>query len=185
MDRLSYIKDTWRTGHYAVAGALWFMVVFFGVVFRNFGAIAGFHQTTSSLGETALFALTLTSGITTLLSPIGAISLIVFGLLLGMNAVLLWQYIGRKRRQTICIDYAPNNHGVAISGTVASLFGIGCAACGSAILFAILNIIGAGGLLLWLPLHGEEFSIIGIVLLSYATWALLGKMYQTRPNITS
>lgn len=176
MQRLSFIRKTWRTGHYLMAGAIMFMVVLLGVVYGNIDAIVGLYQSTTSLFDTGSFIIALLSGITVLLSPLGVVSLFLFGLLLGLNTVLLLQYIYRKRRQTICIEYPDRGGTVStISGTVAAIFGIGCAACGSAILLAFLNIFGAGGLLLWLPLHGEEFSIIGILLLTYATWLLLGK----------
>jgi hypothetical protein len=185
MKRLTFITNHWRTGHYLLAGALWFLVVLLGVVIRNFDAIIGVYDITGSVTASSSFTFALLGGITTLLSPIGAISLVLLGLLLGINTVLLIQYIARKRQQTICIDFGAGNRHLALGGTVASIFGIGCAACGSAILFGLLNILGAGSLLLWLPLHGEEFSIIGLVLLSYATWVLLGKMYATRPNVKS
>ena len=179
MNRLSHIRATWRTGHYLVVGAIMFLIVLAGVIFRNIDAIVVVYEATGSLSAALSFLWALLKGLTTVLSPVGALLLIGFGLLFGMNVVLLTQYIRRKRQQTICIDYSNKGHGATISGTVASIFGIGCAACGSAILLAFLNIFGAGGLLLILPLHGEEFGILGLLLLAYATWRLLGSIYSS------
>ena len=50
---------------------------------------------------------------------------------------------------------------------IAGLLGVGCAACGSVILTAVLA--GAGStLLLLLPFGGAELGFLGIVLLLYA-----------------
>ncbi len=53
-------------------------------------------------------------------------------------------------------------------GMVAALFGIGCAVCGSMLLAGILALFGAAGILLLLPFHGVELSVIAIGLLLYA-----------------
>jgi hypothetical protein len=176
MHRLSYIGRTWRTGHYLVVGAVMFLIIVLGVTYRNIDAITGFYESTESLGKTIGFVGALVGGIGVVLSLLGAVALSLFGLLIGINTVLLFQYIKRKRQQTLCIEFDRSSKTAAVSGTVASIFGIGCAACGSAIIFAFLNIFGAGSLLLLLPLQGEEFSILGIALLGYATWMLLGRM---------
>jgi uncharacterized membrane protein len=55
---------------------------------------------------------------------------------------------------------------------ISAVFGIGCAACGSVILTAILGIAGTGALLTWLPLHGLEFGVVGIILLSFSIYYL-------------
>ena len=182
MGRLAFIKQTWRTSQYLLAGAFAFVVMIVGILFRNIDALMGIYAATGSLTKTVSFAATLVGGITTAVSPFGAVTLALFGILLGANIVLLIQYIRRKRNQTICIDFAGPNHGATISGTIASIFGIGCAACGSAILFGLLNIFGASGLLLLLPLEGGEFSLLGLMLLSYATWRLLGIMNASQPG---
>lgn len=58
------------------------------------------------------------------------------------------------------------------SGAVAALFGIGCAACGPLLLGGLFAALGAGGLLIVLPLHGAELGIVAVLLLGYAVYSL-------------
>ena len=46
------------------------------------------------------------------------------------------------------------------------MLGVGCAACGSILLTTVLAWVGAGALIRLLPLQGEEFGIIGVILLA-------------------
>ena len=54
----------------------------------------------------------------------------------------------------------------SLGGLAFGLFGTGCAACGSVALTPLLSLIGAGGLITMLPFRGEEFSVLGVGLLS-------------------
>lgn len=62
-----------------------------------------------------------------------------------------------------------------IVGLVSGVIGVGCAACGS-FLITSLSLVGATGLLTFLPLEGGEFGIIGIALLGYAVYQLAQKI---------
>jgi len=100
--------------------------------------------------------------------------LALLGLLLGLNIVLLIQYAVLQKSLT---THKPKVSAVhTVTGLIATVLGIGCAACGSAILFALLSIFGAGGLIVLLPLHGNEFGVIGLIVLTYSNWILLGKL---------
>lgn len=57
-------------------------------------------------------------------------------------------------------------------GTLAALFGAGCVACGPLLFGGFFAAIGAGGLLLLLPLHGAEFGLLAAGLLGYAVYSL-------------
>lgn len=97
-----------------------------------------------------------------------AVFTIVASFLFGINIAFLVYYI--RRRQV-------GSHGRAaewnsLGGLVSGVLGVGCAACGSIILTSFLTALGAGGLLLWLPLHGAEFGLLGIVLLSVSIYQL-------------
>lgn len=97
----------------------------------------------------------------------GAVVLIT-AFLSGLNAALVTYYIaivktGRvSKRATM----------TSISGLVAGFFGIGCAACGSILLTALLSGFGSAVLLL-LPFKGAEIGILGILLLVYAVRTLI------------
>lgn len=59
---------------------------------------------------------------------------------------------------------------------VSGFVGIGCASCGSVILASVLSLVGAGGVVFLLPLHGVEFNLLAIALLSYSAWRLAKKL---------
>jgi hypothetical protein len=121
-----------------------------------------FMSDSLGVGEKVSFLLTLYGSITTNLSVLSAFYAVVIAALFGVNMTLLVFYIRRRQE-------ASNNtkmHISSLGGLVSGIFGIGCAACGSVILTAILGLFGASGLLLLLPFHGAEFGVIGIILLS-------------------
>ena len=57
-----------------------------------------------------------------------------------------------------------------IGGFVSGLLGIGCAACGTFILSSVLALVGAGGVIAFLPFGGQEFGFLGVILIVYATY---------------
>lgn len=59
---------------------------------------------------------------------------------------------------------------LGIGGFVSGIFGIGCASCGTFILTSVFALVGAGGIITLLPLGGEEFGILGVVLIGYAIY---------------
>lgn len=90
--------------------------------------------------------------------------LITVSLLIGINSVLTLFYI-RLRRS------APSKAGAlgSIGGIVASLLGIGCAACGSLVATTILTSVGGLSLLALLPYNGAEIGYLGALLLFIST----------------
>ncbi len=54
-------------------------------------------------------------------------------------------------------------------GIASGVLGVGCAACGSFLLTS-LTLVGAGGVLTFLPLGGSEFGIIGVLLLATSVY---------------
>lgn len=94
---------------------------------------------------------------------------VLIALLLGINVSLLWFYIARSRRlsrsdRTLTLT--------GIGGFVSGIFGVGCAACGTIILTGVLKLFGITWLLTYLPLHGAEFGVIGVILLAITTYTL-------------
>ena len=63
-------------------------------------------------------------------------------------------------------------------GLVLALFGVGCAACGTALLSITASALGFSSLLGTLPLHGLEVGYTGIIILLLATYTL-GKKVAT------
>lgn len=94
--------------------------------------------------------------------------LIVVAILFGVNVAMLVYYI-RRRQVLISSTKASMTN---VGGMVSAIFGIGCAACGSVILTAVFGLAGTGTLLAWLPLHGLEFGLVGVLLLSISIYHL-------------
>lgn len=126
-----------------------------------------------SVSDKAMFLGSLYGSIATNFTLLTASYAILLSLLLGLNVSLLVFYV-RLVRAGSSTGHAVKVTG--LSGLVSGVLGIGCAACGSIILTSFLATFGAGGLLLWLPLHGAEFGILGALLLLFSTYLMAKKI---------
>ena len=63
-----------------------------------------------------------------------------------------------------------------LGGTVLGFLGLGCAACGTLVIAPFLTFLGAGGLLVLLPLGGLEFLIIAIIWITVSLMVILKKI---------
>lgn len=66
-------------------------------------------------------------------------------------------------------------------GLVLALFGIGCAACGTALLSLVLSFFGFSTMLNVFPYQGQEIGYIGLIFLLIATYFLSKKI--SAPNV--
>lgn len=103
---------------------------------------------------------------------VGKSVVVLTSMLFGLQTAFLLYYI--RRRQTATTQ--PIAEVASLSGIVAALFGIGCAACGSVILTAVLGLVGGIGLLSVLPFHGMEFGIFGVAVLAFTIGYLVKKI---------
>jgi len=176
LHRLLTIPKTWRFGHYLSFSLLVVLVFFVVIELRNWELLRLIYGTSGSWIETGRFAVTMLGGLTTLFSPIGSLIIVLFAILFSLNAVLLYQYIILQR--TLTKRSGGKGAVLSTAGTIAAALGIGCASCGTAIIFSLLSLFGASGLILWLPLHGQEFAIVGLAGSAYFALKLL---YKNRP----
>lgn len=58
-------------------------------------------------------------------------------------------------------------------GLIVGVLGIGCSACGTLALTAVLGTVGLGGIVLLLPYRGAEFLYIGVFVLLISLWQLI------------
>ena len=98
---------------------------------------------------------------------------IIIAILFGINIALLIYYV-RMRRGA----FKSGGAATGIVGLVSGVFGIGCASCGTFILTSVLALVGGAGILSFLPLGGEEFGILGVVLIGYATYWTVKKIEE-------
>ena len=96
---------------------------------------------------------------------------VAIAILFGINIAMLIYYIRLRRG-------AFESRGITtgIGGLVSGIFGIGCASCGIFILSSVLALVGGAGIITFLPLGGEEFGILGVFLLGYATYWTVKKI---------
>ncbi len=154
-----------------------FIVFAFAVLLPNLTLIRlVWLSDTASLGDKFTLPLTLLTSITTNFTALSALTLTAASLLVGVNVAFM-VYLYRREKAML------STGGIAISGlgVFLGMFGVGCAACGSLILTALLSTVGGIGILSILPFQGQEFGIVGVLALLYATYLLLRRI--TRPII--
>lgn len=96
-------------------------------------------------------------------------------LLAGINISLAYTYV-RMRGEIILQSGLYSGLGLFLA-----FVGIGCAACGTALLSIILSFFGFSTMLSVLPYKGEEIGYIGLIILCIATYTLAKKV--TAPNV--
>jgi hypothetical protein len=135
---------------------------FVGSIYSNFGLVAGFRAVFSLLGS-----------ISTNFTLFSATSIILLAFFFGVNSSLFVFYFKRYKRIKTSGGAASSTGGLLLGA-----FGIGCASCGPLIIAPVLSVIGISGLLTFLPFGGEEFLMVGLLLLIYSTYALLKKINE-------
>ena len=129
-------------------------------------------DSTIPLSDKTTFPLRLLLSITTNFTLLSASYTILTAILFGIDVAMLTFFLKRKVNEV-----RQNGLTTGFLGVVSGILGIGCAACGSFLLTSVLSFFGASGLLLLLPLQGQEFGILGVVLLSVSLY-LTAKQIQ-------
>lgn len=111
----------------------------------------------------------------TFVTPGATILAILGSFIGGINISLAYTYL--KTRGKI-IFQSGLYHGI---GLVLAFLGIGCGACGTALLSVILGFFGFSAMLNVLPYQGEEIGYIGLLFLCIATYSLAKKVME--PNV--
>jgi len=105
-------------------------------------------------------AFSLLGGIATNFSPLAAAYTVAIAGLFGTITAMTVYLLRRTRRA------AGRNVAVGFGGVASGVLGVGCAACGSLVLGAVLPFASATAALAVLPLEGAEFGILSVALLS-------------------
>lgn len=103
--------------------------------------------------------------ISTNFSFLSATLTILVSVLLGLNIALMVSYF--KKRFAF-----QKASGVGVAGMLTGLIGVGCASCGSIILSAFIGVGATATFTGILPLKGQEFSLLSIII-------LVGALYIT------
>ena len=144
------------------------------IVVRNFSLLEQTLGSESfSLWQKTLFTISFLGSVNETFGILGSLLLFVISVLFALNLTLLIFYI---RKVKSIMKGSKRIHAVGIGGLISGLLGIGCAACGSIVLTAVLSSIGASGLLILLPLHGSEFGFLGVALLAFSIYELVKRI---------
>ncbi len=166
-------KKVYRKPQYRILGIVCVTITFLAIVLLPNISLLEIILSSSHiplLGKGKLF-LSLLGSITTSVTLFASIITVITSILFGIYMSMMVYYLKNK------IKEVKRGMGDAsgIVGLVSGVIGVGCAACGS-FLITSLSLVGATGLLTFLPLEGGEFGIIGIVLLGYAVYQLAQKI---------
>ncbi len=127
------------------------------------------------LGKRLTLAISTLFDITNTFSA-GALILAVLGSFVGgINLSLAYTYM-RLRGEVIL--HSGLYSGI---GLLFAFFGVGCAACGTALLSVVLGFFGFSAMLNVLPYQGQEIGYIGLIILCIATYTLAHKVAV--PNV--
>lgn len=153
------------------------VVFFFFVLFMQNGKAAGeilSFDVVPAMERFALASSTLFDLHSSFSTP--AILLVFLGSVIGgLNLALVYTYL-RTRGELVLKSGLYSGLGLFFA-----FLGIGCAACGTALLSALLGFFGLSGVLALMPYGGMEVGYAGIVILFIATYVLSKKV--TAPNV--
>lgn len=106
------------------------------------------------------FPISLLGSIVTNFTLLSASYTIAIAILFGMNVSMIIYFLWRRVDEVKQTGMA-----TGLFGITSGVIGMGCAACGSFLLTSMLSLVGASGVLAFLPLNGGEFGILGVILL--------------------
>lgn len=159
--RTAFAQVFSRPSYVAFAGVLAILTFLLAVWFPNFGLIGEvFSGSDAPLAAKFGIALSLIGGIGTNFSLLSAGYTIAIAVLFGLIAAMI-AYLLKQGR----VGAAGQNIALGSGALASGVLGVGCAACGSLILAAAVPSLGVAAALAMLPLNGEEFGILSVILL--------------------
>lgn len=162
-----------------MAAAVGFLIFSFSIWLRNLPFLKEMIVSPAfSFADKLLLFVRFLGGIATNVTLFSAALIITMSILFGINASLFLYYLVKRRE-------FPKKEGAGAAGAfVSGMFGVGCASCGSFLLGAVLASFGASGLITFLPLRGEELSILSIILLSLSIYWMSKNIQSNKVCIT-
>jgi len=124
-----------------------------------------------SLTQKLDLPISLLGSIVTNFTLLSALYTITIAILFGINVAIFVYFL--RRRIT---DVEQSGIATGFFGITSGVIGMGCAACGSFLLTSLLSLVGASGILAFLPLGGGEFGILGVILLSVSIYLTAKKI---------
>lgn len=128
-------------------------------------------SSTMTLWQKTNLITSLLGSLQTNFTPLSRFLTITSATLTGIQSSLLIYYL----RQSIRIQ---QEMGISFAGIASSLLGVGCASCGSVVLTSFIGLSSATTVLGVLPFRGQEFGLLGIIILLIAIGFTLKKINQ-------
>ncbi len=170
----SVLKTVFSKAHYARLALLSAVIVFtLALWLPNFSFVMSYLTSSGSVWQKLQFIWSFYGSIQTNHTFYSATIAILIAALSGINIALLAYY---TRRVKTAAKGFKRLHAGSYTGLIIGFLGVGCVACGSVILTAILATIGAGGLLLALPFKGAELGMIALGILIWSNYFLAKKI---------
>jgi hypothetical protein len=168
------LKRVFRHPRYQIGAVLvMFAVLSAGMLFPNWAIFKQIVFSSSvGLWSKLEFVFSLYGSLTTNFTVWSGLYLVLIAVLFGINIALLTFYIRRRQEASM----GKRAQLASLGGIVSASLGIGCAACGSVIITSVLALFGATGLLTLLPFHGQEFGVLGLILLLVSIWYLMQRI---------
>lgn len=125
---------------------------------------------TATILEKVQLLFSLYGGVATNFTLLSATYTVLIAILFGIYIAVI-VYVIRRRHQ-----FAGTSSIAGAGGVLGGFFGIGCAACGSVIFSTFATAFGAGVVTTLLPFGGQEFGIVGVLLLLFAIRGIAQKI---------
>lgn len=102
-------------------------------------------------------------------APLSRAVTVISAGLAGVQVSLLVYYLRQTAR-------AAQSMGMSAVGVTASMLGVGCASCGSVVLTSLIGFGSTTAVLGFFPFRGQEFGLLGIVILLFAIHITIKKI---------
>ncbi|VAW13495.1 hypothetical protein MNBD_BACTEROID05-655 [hydrothermal vent metagenome] len=171
---INALKQVFKRKQYlALAFIIAFVVFTLAVWLPNFKIIVQVvTSSAASLTDKWNILVGLLGSISTNFTFISASYTIIIAVFFGVNIAMIVYYMKRNKKTADKAGVA----GSGLGGLISGFFGIGCAACGTIVLGPLLALIGAGGLIAFLPFNGQEFGFLGVGLLGFSIFLVAKKI---------
>jgi len=154
------VKEVMKNWRYVVLALfISFLLFLFAIWLPNFSFVKEIITSQYfSVPEKASIILSSLKAFQTNFTSFGRVMLITVSLLFGLNMSLFSFYLKRRVR-------LQKEAGLSAGGIIAGMLGVGCASCGSFIISSLFGASASVAFLGFLPLKGQEFAIISIIIL--------------------
>jgi len=161
----------------ALAGVVSFTMFVLATWLPNFRLLRSVWLDPSvSYADKIVLPVRLLESITTNFSVLSASYTMATVVLVGVNIAFVAYILQRQKQQLSAAGVTAGTFGI-LSGAA----GVGCAACGSLAISALLATAGGAGIVALLPLRGGEFGILGVAFLCAAMYYLA--KHIARPTV--